>query len=154
MYWTLQNCIQTLQYCIHYKFGGECDPSMIARVRLNIDAKVTCITNSDTSSFFIPQPPPPQRPATMLPTCNTHHHKYPWPPTNHDNHPPTKHDNHTPTSPASMTTRAPSTSPAATSCNPHHKQTRLPNLRQPPNQQPHAKKTASGKQCPAPNERH
>ena len=149
MYWTLQNCIQTLQNCIHYKFGRERDPSAIARARSNVDAKVTRVTNSDTSSFFIPQ-----RPATTSPTRNTHHHEHPWPPTNQDNRPPTKHDNHTPTSPASTTTLAPSTSPAATSRNPHHKQTRPPNLRRPPNRQPHAKKTASGRRRPAPNERH
>ena len=84
-----------------------------ARSRARVCAKVTRVTNSDTSSFFIPQPPPPQRPATTSPTCNTHLHEHPWPPTNHDNDNrlPTKHDNHMPTSPASTTTRAPSTSP-------------------------------------------
>ena len=141
---------------VYYNFGRERDPSAIARARLNVDAKVTRVTNSDTSSFFIPQPPPPQRPATTSPTRNTHLHEHPWPPTNHDNDNrlPTKHDNHTPRSPASTTTPVPSTSPAATSRNPHYKQTRLPKIRQPPNRHPYAKKTASGKRRPAPNERH
>ena len=64
---TLYNCVldTTKLYNRHYKavyynFGRERDPSAIARARSNIDAKVTCVTNSDTSSFFIPQPPPPQ----------------------------------------------------------------------------------------------
>ena len=79
------------------------------------DPKVTCVTNGDMASFFIPQPPPQPPPATMSPTCNLHHHKHPRPPTNHNNRPTTTLDHHTPTSPVSTTTSAPSTLPTATS---------------------------------------
>ena len=125
---TLQIVYQTLQNCIHFKFGHECDPSVIVCTCWDVDPKVTPVTNSDVASFFIPQPRPQQRPATTSPTGNTHHHEHPWPPTDHDNCLTMKHDNHTPMSPASMTMCVPSMLPAATSCNPHHKQTQPPKL--------------------------
>ena len=101
--------------------------SVSACACLNIDPKVTCVTNSDTASFFIPQPPPQQQLATMLPTCNPHHHKHSQLPTNHNNCLITTLNDHMPTSPASTTMSALSTLPTATSCNPHHlKQPQLP----------------------------
>ena len=141
---TLYNCVlDTTKLYNRYKFEREHNPNAIMCMCLHVDPKVTRITKSDTPSFFIPQPPPPQWPATMSPARNTHHHEHPWLPTDHDSHLTTKHDDHTPTSPASMTTSAPSTS-AATSRNPQHKQTWPPKRRQPPNRQPHAKQTTNG----------
>ena len=70
--------------------------------------------------------------------------------TNHNNQLTTKQDNHAPKSP-STTMSTPSMSPAATSCNPHHKVPCTAKIWQLPNWQPHTKKTVSRKQWPACN---
>ena len=88
-------------YNRHYKtvYATNLGASVIqARSRMRVG---TLIPKSHVSqivtqlSFFIPQPPAQQRPATASPTRNTHHHEHPWPPTHHDNRLTTKHDNHT-----------------------------------------------------------
>ena len=124
---TLYNCVldttnwitNTTNLCTVQVWARARSKRDSARARSNVDPKVTCVTKSDTPSFFIPQPPPPQQPATTSPTRNTQHHERPWPSTNHDNRLSTKYDHHRPTSPASTTPSAPSRS-AATSRNPHH----------------------------------
>lgn len=79
----------TVKLCMrHYKFVYGMDTTNLdasTHTLSNVDPKVTCVTNNDTASLFIPQSPPQQQLATTLLTHNPHHHKHAWLLTSHNN---------------------------------------------------------------------